>query len=88
MAEPQYDNQKRMKYHPDFHAKHKTDWLAADEKYLIEHYDFLGANHCSMALERTVTTISERVCQLRKKGKMLKTKMGYKKGRLNQRETK
>lgn len=69
-----FDSYGRMNYHPDFHAKHKSPWTTADEKYLIEHYEKIGPEEMSLTLERTIHTIMTRVYQLRKKGLMTPVK--------------
>ncbi len=79
MNQIEYDSASRMKYNPEFHAKHNTEWLMVDHKYLIKHYDTLGAKHCGFALERTQATLSYRVSKLRKSGVMPKFRAGLKK---------
>jgi len=67
-----YDRYGRMNYHPDFHAKQKTPWTTLDQKYLIENYDLMGPENVSFVLERTIHTVMQRACQLRKQGVMEK----------------
>lgn len=69
-----FDKYGRMNYHPDFHGNQKLPWKTSDEKFLIENYVALGPEQCSFALERTIHTVMQRACQLRKKGIMPKTK--------------
>lgn len=65
-----YDRFGRMRYHPDYHARHLAPWTTADEKFLVENYMTQGAEHCSLALERTIQTVMQRVCVMRKAGRM------------------
>ena len=65
-----YDKYGRMNYHPEFHAKHKTPWLAADQKYLIDNYEIMGPDQLSFALERTIHTVMSRAYELRRDGFM------------------
>lgn len=74
----QYDRFGRMKYHPDFHSKHKTAWTYADEKYLIERYAIDGPEDVSLVLERTIGVVMTRANLLRKQGKMPKFLPGTK----------
>lgn len=67
-----FDAQGRMNYHPDYHAKQGTPWTNTDEKYLIENYAALGPEQISLTLERTIHTVMQRACALRKAGKMTK----------------
>ena len=67
-----YDKWGRMNYHPEFHAKQKTPWTTADQKYLIENYEAMGPEKMSLALERTIHTVQHRAYELRKKGLMAK----------------
>jgi hypothetical protein len=62
----QYDSHGRMKYDPEFHTNHKKPWTTHDQKYLIEFYNGANSNDISMALGRTVGTILDKVCTLRK----------------------
>lgn len=62
----------RMRYDPALHPKHKTSWLASDERYLIEHYEEDGPEALSLALERPLTAITTRANELRRAGKMPK----------------
>lgn len=70
---PSYDPFGRMRYHPAFHPNHKKPWTILDQKYLIENYVSDGPEEISFALGRTINTIMERVCALRKKGVMPKS---------------
>lgn len=66
----EYDPAGRMKYHPDYHARHGKPWLVSEERYLIEQYEAMGPEAVSLALERTVGVVMTRVYELRKAGKM------------------
>lgn len=67
-----YDNLGRLRYHPEYHAKHKQPWSNRDEKYLIDNYEKDGPEAVAMALERTIGVVMTRAYELRKKGKMHK----------------
>ena len=64
----EYDSYGRMKYHPDYHAKHGTIWSEEDLEYLCKygHYDEL--QNISLALERTFVTVAEMRKKLKAKG--------------------
>lgn len=68
--EPTYDQQGRMKYHPDYHQNQGKPWTSSDQKYLIECYEQLGPEQISFALGRTITTVMQRASVLRKQGEM------------------
>jgi hypothetical protein len=65
-----YDRNGRIKYNSDLHANHNKPWLSQDEKYLIEMYEKIGPDKVALALERTIGTVMDRACELRKKGLM------------------
>lgn len=67
-----YDAMGRMNWHPDFHVPRKTPWTTSDEQYLIENYATLGPKEVGMVLGRTENTVTNRVCELRKAGRMPK----------------
>lgn len=71
-----FDKWGRMNFHPDFHAKQGTPWTMADQNYLIESYEALGPEQTAMALERTIHTVMQRACELRKKELMAKRTKG------------
>lgn len=73
VQEVAYDRYGRMKYHPEFHSKQQTPWTVEDQNYLIENYVPLGPEQISFALERTIQTVMQRACELRKKGMMEKS---------------
>lgn len=80
-----YDRYGRMNYHPELHGKQKMPWTVIDQKYLIENYDLLGPEQLSFDLERTIHTVMQRACQLRKQGMMTKpAKRNYHKRMRNQ----
>ena len=72
ISPPEYDAMGRMKYHPNYHPKHKQPWSYADEKYLIENYAIDGPEAVAAALGRTIGVVMTRAFQLRKEGKMAK----------------
>ena len=69
---PPYDRYGRMNFHPDFHANHGKKWTRDDIQYLIENYEIDGPEQTSFALERTIHTVMQKACDLRKKYKMVK----------------
>lgn len=71
-APVEYDALGRMKYHPDFHPRHKLPWMTSEEKYLIENYVTHGPEVVSLALGRTIGVIMSRAYELRRDGKMTK----------------
>lgn len=62
----------RMLFNPEFHGNHKKAWMVQDEQYLIDHYEALGPEHCAFALEKTIQSVMQRVCEMRKAGRMNK----------------
>jgi hypothetical protein len=69
---PTYDRYGRMQYHPAYHPNQKKTWMNADQKYLIENYVIDGPEAVSLALGRTIHTVMQRACQLRREGVMPK----------------
>lgn len=67
-----YDKWKRMNYNPVFHGKQKQPWTTTDQKYLIDNYERDGPEEVSFALERTIHTVMQRACELRRRGVMAK----------------
>ncbi len=67
-----YDAYGRMRYHPDFHPNHGQAWKLSEQNYLIERYELDGPEQVSFALGRTIKTVMERACELRKQGLMPK----------------
>lgn len=65
-----YDAYGRMNYNPDFHCKQKQPWTTTDQQYLIDNYVVDGPEAVNLALERTIHTVMQRACELRKKGLM------------------
>lgn len=72
MDKPTYDNYGRMKYHPEFHPNHKTNWTTKDQKYLIDWYEKIGPDQVSLDLGRTIHVVMTKAYQLRRKGLMPK----------------
>lgn len=68
----EYDKYGRMKYNPEFHPNAGNPWSSKDLEYLIEWFDKIGAEEMSLALGRPMTTVSNKVSILRKKGVMKK----------------
>ena len=71
-----YDKYGRMNYNPMFHGKQHQPWTTTDQKYLIDNYELDGPEQVSLALERTIHTIMQRACELRRKGLMKKPTKG------------
>lgn len=61
-----------MNYHPAYHPNHGKPWTTKDQQYLIDYYEKLGPEQISFDLGRTIHTIMERACLLRKQGIMKK----------------
>ena len=71
MSKPiEFDKWGRMKFHPDYHAKNGKPWSREDIDYLIDQYEAIGPEECSMALERTIRTVMNKASVLRKLGVM------------------
>lgn len=67
-----YDGYGRMRYNPEIHFSHGKPWLIADQNYLVDFYEKLGPSQISFDLGRTIHTVMDRACGLRKKGLMAK----------------
>lgn len=67
-----FDQFGRMRYHPDYHGNHRKPWRTDEIRFLVKHYDKVGAEECSLALERTPHTVMEKVSILRRQGVMKK----------------
>ena len=72
MEQVQFDRYHRMKYHPEYHKNMGQPWPLEDLQYLIDYYDKIGSIEMSFALERTETSVRQRVNALRKAGIMEK----------------
>lgn len=72
MNEVTYDRYGRMNYHPDYHPNQGKPWTTSEEKYLADYYDKLGPEQVSFDLGRTIHTVMQRACDLRKRGAMKK----------------
>lgn len=68
----EYDCFGRMKYNPEFHPNMGKPWTIDDTKYLAKWYDKIGADEMSFALGRTISSVMQRVNELRKVGIMPK----------------
>lgn len=64
----EYDGMGRMKYHPEYHTNHKKPFTEEELIYLAKYYKIDGRLNISLALGRTESTISTKVCELKKKG--------------------
>ncbi|HEY5576241.1 MAG TPA: hypothetical protein VIK34_05935 [Clostridiaceae bacterium] len=72
MEQVQFDNYKRMKYHPEYHKNMGQPWSLEDLQYLINYFDKIGVVEMSFALERTETAINQQVYLFRRRGIMIK----------------
>ena len=72
MEQVRFDRYNRMKYHPAYHKNMGQPWSFEDLQYLINYYGKIGVTEMSFALERTETSILQRVNELRKSGIMKK----------------
>lgn len=68
-AEVEYDRWGRMKYHPDYHARHLVEYTTKELSYLCKQYYRGNVKTLAASLERTETAVRQRVCELRKEGK-------------------
>lgn len=64
-----YDKNKRMKYNPLFHSKHKIPFDDEELEYLCKYYETDGPKLMSMALDRTEMVITATVTRLKKQKK-------------------
>lgn len=69
---PTYDRYGRMQYNPDYHPNQGSPWTTKDQQYLIDWYAKLGPDQVSLDLGRTIHTVMQRACKLRKQGLMRK----------------
>lgn len=72
MVPIEYDRYGRLKYNPAFHPNTGKPWSCEDLKYLIDWYYIIGVEEMSFALGRPMTTVSNKVAGLTKKGVMKK----------------
>ena len=66
----EFDRLGRMRYHPEYHHNHGKPWTSEDKQYLIEYYEKVGPEEVSLSLGRTIKTVMEHACRLRKTGDM------------------
>lgn len=66
----EYDSFGRMRYNPELHCKQGTKWIDEDIDYLINWGNKIGIEEMSLALERDERSVSQKMTELRKKGKM------------------
>ncbi|MFT7109907.1 MAG: hypothetical protein ACI843_001574 [Psychrobacter glaciei] len=64
----QHDSNGRVKYNPQLHPNHKKPWTTHEQKYLIDFYGKDKPADISLALGRTIGTVMDRACDLRKQG--------------------
>ncbi len=69
-----YNRHGRMTFNPEYHKNTGTSWSMEDISYLINYYDKIGVVEMSFALERTETSIIQKVVTLRKAGVMVTPK--------------
>lgn len=69
---PEYDKYGRMKRNPEFHKNTGKGWTMDDLNYLIEYYDKIGPEEMSFALERTISSVMQKVQTLRNEKIMTK----------------
>ena len=67
----EYDCYGRMKYSPELHPNQGKTWEQEDLEYLKEFYYKIGALEMSLALERSETSILEKVSRLVRAGEMV-----------------
>lgn len=64
----EYDNFKRMKYHPDFHFSHGKPFSESDLEYICKYYEVDHSRTIAFAIGKTEHTIRTKVNELKKKG--------------------
>lgn len=66
----QYDQAGRVKFPPGTSSRSGKPWRVSEEKFLIEFYDSLGNEECSLSLGRSGSAVSNKVRLLREQGRM------------------
>lgn len=66
-----YNKLGRMLYNPEYHKNTGEPWTMDDLSYLISWYDKIGPTEMAFALERTETSVMQKVNSLRKEGVMV-----------------
>ncbi|WP_255298416.1 DNA-entry nuclease [Brevibacillus dissolubilis] len=65
----EYDEQGRMKYHPEFHPNHGKRFSIEELEYMCKFYEYDSVRTMALALGRTEATIASKVRELRQAGK-------------------
>lgn len=64
----EYDNYRRMKYHPDYHPNQDKPYTVSDLVYICQNYESKSKEEISLAVGRTPGAIMRMVYKLRKDG--------------------
>lgn len=67
----------KQPYDKEIHYNHNKNWSKEDLEYLCSVYEFDKKLDISLALGRTVASVSQKVNELRKNGKFKKHKERY-----------
>lgn len=59
-----HDKNGCMKYHPFFHRNNRMKWTKEDIEYLVKWYNIIDIEEMSLALERTVRSVQQKVVSL------------------------
>jgi hypothetical protein len=63
-----YDNQGRMKFHPEFHFSHGEPFSESDKEYMCKFWDVDEVQTIAFALGKTEATVRAKVAALNKIG--------------------
>lgn len=73
----EFDAQRRMKYHKDYHPNQGRRWLYEELAYLATFYPIDGRRSTALALGRTESTCSDKYFELKKKKQLEKYRRFY-----------
>ncbi|WP_246168306.1 DNA-entry nuclease [Paenibacillus antarcticus] len=64
-----YDRQGRMEYNPLFHFNHGKHYTTSELIYICKYYEIDGRRNMSLAIGKTIKSITSTVWKLRQSGK-------------------
>lgn len=64
----EYDELGRMKYHPSFHENHRKPFTESVLEYMCKYWHLDEVKTMALALGKTETATSQKVCDLKKCG--------------------
>ena len=67
-AEPEYDSQGRMLYHPDYHERQGKRFTEEELEYMCKYWKADGCKTIAFAIGRTQSTLASRMVALKKQG--------------------